>query len=65
MINLKSFKYASMFINKTFNNLLWRSVIYDSDCNDSFIYDLNWFVNEMTSAHEMIDISNDFMLIEE
>jgi hypothetical protein len=22
MINLKSFKYASMFINKTFNNLL-------------------------------------------
>jgi hypothetical protein len=63
--NLKSFKYASMFINKTFNNLLWKSVIYDSDCNDSFIYDLNRFVNEMTSAHEMIDTSNDFMLIEE
>jgi hypothetical protein len=65
MTNLKSFKYASMFINKTFNNLLWRNVIYDSDCNDSFIYDLNRFVNEMTSAHEMIDTSNDFMLIEE
>ncbi len=65
MTNLKSFKYASMFINKTFNNFLWRSVIYDFDCNDSFIYDLNRFVNKMTSAHEMIDTSNDFMLIEE
>jgi hypothetical protein len=65
MTNLKSFKYASMFINKTFNNSFWRSVIYDSNCNDSLIYDLNWFVNEMTFAHEMIDTSNDFMLIEE
>jgi hypothetical protein len=64
MTNRKSLKYVNLFINKTFNNLLWRSVIYDSDCNDSFIYDLNWFVNEMTSAHEMIDTSNDFMLIE-
>jgi hypothetical protein len=54
-----------MFINKTFNNFLWRSVIYDFDCNDSFIYDLNRFVNEITSAHEMINTSNDFMLIEE
>jgi hypothetical protein len=42
-----------------------RSVIYDFDCNDSFIYDLNQFVNKITSAHEMIDTSNDFMLIEE
>jgi hypothetical protein len=65
MTNLKSFKYANMFINKTFNNLLWKSVIYNFDCNDSFIYDLNWFVNEMTFAHKMIDTSNDFMLIEE
>jgi hypothetical protein len=48
MTNLRSFKYANMFINKTFNNLLWRSVIYDSDCNDSLIYDLNWFVNKMS-----------------
>jgi hypothetical protein len=65
MTNRKSSKYANMFINKTFNNLLWKSVIYDSDCNDSLIYDLNRFVNEITSAHEMIDTSNDFMLIEE
>jgi hypothetical protein len=65
MTSMKSFKYASLFINKTFNNFLWRSVIYDFDCNDSFIYDLNRFVNKMTFAHEMIDTSNDFMLIEE
>ncbi len=65
MTSMKSFKYASLFINKTFNNLLWKSVIYDSNCNDSLIYDLNRFVNEMTSAHEMIDTLNDFMLIEE
>ncbi len=41
MINLKLFKYANMFINKMFNNFLWKSVIYDFDCNDSFIYDLS------------------------
>ncbi len=64
MINRESSKYVNLFINKTFNNLLWRSVIYDSDCNDSFIYDLNRFVNEITFTHEMIDTSNDFMLIE-
>ncbi len=65
MTNRESSKYVNLFINKTFNNSLWKSVIYDSDCNDSLIYDLNRFVNEITSAHEMIDTSNDFMLIEE
>ncbi len=40
MTNLRSSKYANIFIKKTFNILLWRSVIYDFDCNDSFIYDL-------------------------
>jgi hypothetical protein len=64
MINLKSFKYASMFINKTFNNFLWKSVIYDSNCSDSFTYDLNRFVNEITFAHKLIDIFNDSMMIE-
>jgi hypothetical protein len=65
MTNRKSSKYVNLFINKTFNNFLWKSVIYNSDCNDSFIYNLNRFVNEITFAHEMIDTSNDFMLIEE
>jgi hypothetical protein len=65
MTSRKSSKYVNLFINKTFNNFLWKSVIYDFDCNDSLIYDLNQFVNEITSAHEMIDTLNDFMLIEE
>jgi hypothetical protein len=65
MINRESSKYVNLFINKTFNNFLWRSVIYDFDCNDSFIYNLNRFVNEITFTHEMINTSNDFMLIKE
>jgi hypothetical protein len=64
MTNLKSFKYANMSINKTFNNFLWRNVIYDSNCNDLFTYDLNRFVNEITFAHELIDIFNNSMMIE-
>jgi hypothetical protein len=64
MTNRKSLKYVNFFINKTFNNSFWKNVIYDFNCNDSFIYDLNRFINKITSAHEMIDISNDFMFIE-
>ncbi len=64
MTNRESSKYVNLSINKTSNNFLWKDVIYDFDCNDSLIYDLNRFVNEITSAHEMIDTSNDFMLIE-
>jgi hypothetical protein len=64
MTNMKSFKYASLFINKTFNNLLWKNVIYDLNCNDSFIYDLNWFVNEITFVHKLINIFNNSMMIE-
>jgi hypothetical protein len=65
MTSRESTKYVNLFINKTFNNLFWKSVIYDFNCDDSFIYDLNRFVNKITFAHEMIDTSNDFMLIEE
>jgi hypothetical protein len=64
MTNKKSCKYTSLFINKTFNNLLWKSVIYDLNYNDSFIYDLNQFVNKITFVHELIDIFNDLMMIE-
>jgi hypothetical protein len=64
MTNRKSFKYASLFINKKSNNSLWKSVIYYSDCNDSFTYDLNRFINEITFAHELIDIFNDSIMIE-
>jgi hypothetical protein len=39
-------------------------VIYDTNCNDSFIYDLNRFVNKITFVHKLIDIFNDLMMIE-
>jgi hypothetical protein len=39
-------------------------VIYDLNCNDSFIYDLNKFVNKITFAHKLIDIFNNSMMIE-
>jgi hypothetical protein len=64
MTNMKSFKYASLFINKTFNNFLWRNVIYNSNYNKSFIYNLNRFVNKITFVHELIDIFNNSMMIE-
>jgi hypothetical protein len=41
MTNRESSKYVNLFINKTCNNFLWKSVIYDFEYNDSFIYDLN------------------------
>ncbi len=39
-------------------------MIYDLNCNNSFIYYLNWFVNEITFVHKLIDIFNDSMMIE-
>ncbi len=39
-------------------------MIYDFDCSDFFIYDFERFVKEITFAHEMINISNESMLIE-
>jgi hypothetical protein len=39
-------------------------VIYDLNCNDLFIYNLNRFINKITFAHELIDIFNDLMMIE-
>jgi hypothetical protein len=63
-MNKKSFKYVNLFINETFNNFLWKSVIYDLNCNDSFIYNLNYFVNEITLIHKLIDIFNDSIMIE-
>ncbi len=35
------------------------------DCKDFLIYDLDRFVNKITSAREMIDISNESKMIEE
>jgi hypothetical protein len=43
--------------------IFFEKVLFTSfECNDSFIYNLNQFVNEIKSAHEMINTLNDFML---
>jgi hypothetical protein len=39
-------------------------MIYDLNCNDSFIYNLNRFVNEITFAHKLIDTLNESIMIE-
>jgi hypothetical protein len=53
-----------MLIKKIFNNSFWKSVIYDFDCSNSFIYNLEFFVNEITFVHEIINILNKSILIE-
>jgi hypothetical protein len=53
-----------MFINETFNNFLSKSVIHDFDCNDSFIYNLNRFENEIIFTHKIINKLNDVIMIE-
>jgi hypothetical protein len=52
-------KYVNISIKKIYNNSLWKSVIYNSNCNDFFIYDLKRFVNKIKFAHKLINISNE------
>ncbi len=40
-------------------------MIYNSYCNDSFTYNSNYFVNEISFAYELIDTLNNSMMIEE
>jgi hypothetical protein len=42
-------------------HLLYKSVIYDSECNDSFTFDRDRFVNKIRSADEWIKIFNELM----
>jgi hypothetical protein len=47
-----SFRFENMITSSYMNeiHLLYKSVIYDSECSDSFTYDRNRFVNEIRSA---------------
>ncbi len=42
-------------------HLLYKSVIYDSECSDSFTFDRDRFVDEIQSADEWIKIFNKLM----
>jgi hypothetical protein len=58
-----SFRFDNIITSSYINeiHLLYKSVIYDSKCSDSFTYDRDRFVNDVRSANEWIKISNELM----
>jgi hypothetical protein len=63
------FNFAnSAFANSTlmsFYHSLMNSVIYDSNCSQSLIFDKSRFLNDLISSNDQIKISDDHMQIEE
>jgi hypothetical protein len=62
-IELKaSFRFDNMITSSHLNDSqihsLYKSVIYDFECNDSFTFDRDRFVDEIRSADEWIKIFN-------
>jgi hypothetical protein len=67
-INLKvssSFHFDNVITSSHLNDsqihLLYKNVIYDFECSDSFTFDRDRFVDEIRSANEWIKISNKLM----
>ncbi len=57
-----SFRFHNMTMSHMNEiHLLYKSVIYDSECSDSLTYDRNRFVNDLRSANEWIKTSNELM----
>jgi hypothetical protein len=54
--------FAISELMKSSHSLL-RSVIYDSRCSQSLIFDKNRFINEIISSDDLIKISNEHMQI--
>jgi hypothetical protein len=62
--NYANFALVNSTLRTSFHSLM-KSVIYDSECSQSLIFDKSRFVNEeITSANDLIKISNDHMQIE-
>jgi hypothetical protein len=63
LIELKtSFRFDNMtLLSQNQIYLLYKSVIYDSECSDSFTFDRDRFVDEIRSADEWIKIFNELM----
>jgi hypothetical protein len=62
--NYANFALANSTLRTSFHSLI-NSVIYDSKCSQSLIFDKNRFVSEeITSANDLIKISNDHIQIE-
>jgi hypothetical protein len=58
-----SFRFGNMITSGHMNEIhvLYKSVIYDSECSESFTFDRDRFVDELRSANEWIKISNELM----
>ncbi len=58
-----SFRFDNMITSSHMNeiHLLYKSVIYDSECSDSLTYDRDRFVNDLRSANEWIKTFNELM----
>ncbi len=60
-----SFRFNNMItlshLNDSQIHLLYKSVIYDSECSDLLTFDRNRFVDEIRSADEWIKTSNELM----
>jgi hypothetical protein len=57
-----SFRFDNMTMSHMNEiHLLYKSVIYDSECSDSLTYDRNRFVDELRSADEWIKTLNELM----
>jgi hypothetical protein len=63
-----NFNYAnSALANSTLmtsSHLLMNSVIYDSNCSQSFIFDNTRFLNDLTLSNDQIKISDNHMKVE-
>jgi hypothetical protein len=57
-----SFRFDNMTLSSQNEiHLLYKSVIYDSECSDLLTYDRNRFVDDLRSADEWIKISNELI----
>jgi hypothetical protein len=63
-----AFNYANSALANstlmTFYHSLMNSVIYDSNCSQSFIFDKTRFLNDLISSNDQIKTSDDQMQIE-
>ncbi len=54
--------FANLALMTSFHSLM-NSVIYDSDCYQTFIFDKNRFIDKIKSVNDFIKISNNHMKI--
>jgi hypothetical protein len=61
--NFANSAFANSTLMITYHSLM-NSVIYDSNCSQSLIFDKTRFLNDLISSNDQIKISDDQMQIE-